>query len=113
MRSLRRIEAIEWVVVAAALGLVGQLLWGLGILNAISLSALDVRQWPRPTFIVVNAIIVAVLCAIRFLPEVAEGWRLKRAATLKARKEKEEHQHACEKRRRIQEIRDGRRRRSW
>ncbi len=72
------------------------------------LAALDPRNWPRTVWFAANVVVLLVLVAVRFGPQLAADWRKQQhgIGDEKARQEKQQQRKALErmqeaKRRRI------------
>lgn len=111
---LREMRALEWALVAAVFVMAVQLFPGFfSAITSPIWSALDIREWTRLTWIVLNVAAVLTLCAIRFVPQLSESLQLRRAASQKNREMQIKQQQMHERRQRIESIREGRRRRQF
>jgi tetratricopeptide (TPR) repeat protein len=70
-----RMPWLELLLAAAVVGLGLQFFPGVG--TAVW-RAVDVRNWNRPTWFVLNAFIVLLLVSVRFAPEMRTAWQEKR-----------------------------------
>jgi len=97
---------LETLLVLALLALVLQLFPSL-------LGLLDVRNWSRGTWFAMNGVVVLILLAIRFGPDLVEDWRQRRqqSADLRTRAAKAAAAKAKQEKTRL--LEQGRRRRIY
>jgi hypothetical protein len=108
---------LELLLALAALALVIQLVPSAP--EAIG-RMLDVRTWSGAMWFAVNAIFFAILCSMKYAPDIMAGVRERRARRgtavadqLKAKTIEERKRQLAEKRNFYQGVRDSRRRRMW
>jgi hypothetical protein len=90
------------LAVAALLVQLFQSLWSIG--------ALDVRNWPRETWMALNLGVVLVLFGIRLGPEVRAQWRNRRTRRTIEREQQKKQRTLNEQREVFERLREARKR---
>ena len=86
----------ELLLVLAVVSLILQLFF-----PSVWWAIVDVRQWSRPTWFVVNLVVVLTLVGIRLAPEVKQALAGRRAEAEKRRQRDERKQRAAERNERL------------
>jgi cytochrome c biogenesis protein ResB len=47
-------------------------------IGEVLLWTIDLRNWPRTAWFVINLLVLSVLLAVRFAPQIVEDWRSRR-----------------------------------
>jgi len=106
-RSVRSgLAWLELLLAIAILSLILQLFPRLG-------QALDVRNWTRGVWFLVNGVVVIALILIRFAPDQVLEWQSRRGRTAADRETLERQRAAREHRESLQRIRQSRKRRLY
>jgi hypothetical protein len=106
-RSVRNgLAWLEILLAIAILALILQLFPNLG-------RALDVRNWTRGVWFLVNGLVVIALILIRFAPDQVLEWQSRRGRTAADHKILERQRAAREHRESLEQIRKARKRRLY
>jgi hypothetical protein len=103
----RGVAWLEILLVLAVLALVFQVfpqLW------FSTLWALDVRNWSRGVWFVLNIGVVLVLFGIRYAPEVNQEWKRRRGNRIRHRTEDDEQRKLREERELYERMKEARKR---
>lgn len=101
---------LELLLALAVVALVFQLFPGL---YHYLLSWVDVRQWSRSNWLVMNVLIVLALVGIRYGPELMDSWRERQARRAKERENQTKQLELKQRREAIERVKAARNRRVW
>lgn len=104
---------IGWLEVALAASVILLVLQLWPSLARTLLYAIDFRHWPRTAWFFGNAVLVALLCGVRFGPDLVAGWQERRDRRGEELAKRAEALAKKEHREEIARIRESRKRRRF